>query len=410
MRQTNIVLLVTTWLLVWGGNYSSAQVFLENSFAAGLGTLNGIGFDSDTNTIYVHASFSSTIEMFDITGTNVGSFPDPGQNGNDSDYFFSDVDTNVGGTFVPNGSLLIVEHESGIAQLIAADATTGAVLATQDLEFVTGRLVGGTFSSASGSFFAVDYISDVVYEFVGATGELLNTIPVGDGFDVFYGDIEYNPFDGNLYIVSDSQGLIRVIDTSGNLIVDLDVGIIGVSGMSGISFDFNTGNAWICSTNGSVYQASFSTYVIAPETFSVTQGTYASGELADIRTSDNSDLSIRRSTTDILSRTEFVVESLSPFSSPGSIQILLEGSVFARTDVNQSIDLYDFDSGSWVELDSQNASRFVDQEYIVDATGELTRFVSGENLLRARVRFRSTNPRVQFSSNTDRLSWIIANE
>ena len=95
-----------------------------NSFNPGLGTLNGIGHDDSTGTIYVHANFSDAIELFDHSGNHLGSIPDPGDQGNDSDYFFSSVDTNIGGTTVAAHSLLIIEGET-YPRLLGVDPTSG---------------------------------------------------------------------------------------------------------------------------------------------------------------------------------------------------------------------------------------------------------------------------------------------
>lgn len=148
--------------------------------------------------------------------------------------------------------------------------------------------------------------------------------------------------------------------------------------------------------------------VITPGSFQVTRGTYASGRLGDLATSDNSDLSIRRAINDIQSRTEFEVKSISPLANPASLEFTLEGAVFARSQVTQTIELYDYVASSWELLDSRNANRFSDTTVTVPATGNLSRFVeAGTMCMEARIRYRSANPRQQFSSNTDRTVWTV---
>jgi hypothetical protein len=54
--------------------------------------------------------------------------------------------------------------------------------------------------------------------------------------------------------VSDTQNTIRVMTPDGSFVRDIDVGALGLSGMSGLAFDDNSGEAWVSSTNGTVYR------------------------------------------------------------------------------------------------------------------------------------------------------------
>lgn len=148
--------------------------------------------------------------------------------------------------------------------------------------------------------------------------------------------------------------------------------------------------------------------VVVPDSIVVTQGILAVGTVQELDESDDQDFSIRRSTTDVQSRTEFEVKSTSPFSNASGIQLTVEGSVFARTNVVQTISLYDFLANSWEEVDTRPASRFIDNIVTVEVQGNVARFVeSGTYCLRARFSFASENPRQQFTSNTDLINWTI---
>lgn len=150
------------------------------------------------------------------------------------------------------------------------------------------------------------------------------------------------------------------------------------------------------------------TVVVAPVTAKSTRGVLASGGPAELANSDNVDLAIRRSSTDIQSRTEFEVTAVSPTDQPSSFDITVEGSVFARLDVNQTIELFDYSANVWEEVDTRAASRFIDASATVSAAGVLSRFIEPGTLnIRARVRFNSPNPRQQFTSNTDHFFWEI---
>lgn len=95
---------------------------------------------------------------------------------------------------------------------------------------------------------------------------------------------------------------------------------------------------------------------VTPDSMTVVRGVHASGSAEDLFESDNTDVSIRRATSDIQSRTSFQVTSTSPIANPGRMVVTLEGSVFARSQVTQSIELYDYNSGSWEEVDSRTTT------------------------------------------------------
>ena len=376
---------------------------LPLEFDPGLGVLNGIAFDSSTGLIYLHGTFDTTLEIYSEYGHHVGSIPDPGQNGNESDYSFNSLPTMIGGVPVPANSLIVIENESAVAQLIAADPATGAVFASQDLNFVAGQLVGGTFCDSTGTFYAIDWITDQIYEFDGS-GNLLNLVDAVNNFDVFYGDIEFNPVDGYLYLVSSQHDFIQVLRPNGEYVGEIDVSS-RIGGMSGISFNHVTGDAWISSIFGFAYRWEFVSYSVQPYSFSLTRGTLSAGNLEQLQFSDNNDVSIRRNGSDIQSRTEFEVELVAPLSNPSAMSATLEGSVFARSQITQSLEFYDWSSSAWETIDTRAANRLSDRTDTIDVTGDLSRFIElGTRRIRARIRFQSGNLREQFSSNTDLFS------
>ena len=132
------------------------------------------------------------------------------------------------------------------------------------------------------------------------------------------------------------------------------------------------------------------------------------GGIIELADSDNADLQLTRSSNDVQSRTEFEITGVSPTATPSLFEVELEGSVFARTTVNQTIELFDYATGSWESIDTREASRFSDATSVVAATGDLSRFVDPATLaIRARVRYQSPAARQQFASNTDMFVWTI---
>lgn len=148
--------------------------------------------------------------------------------------------------------------------------------------------------------------------------------------------------------------------------------------------------------------------VVSPDSVVVTHGSSIGSELSRLSESDNQDFSVRRSDVDVQSRTCLELTGFSPFANPVAIELILENSVFARTDVNQAIEMWDYDSSSWELMDSRLARRFVDEVVTVQAEGDLSRFVEeGTQGMKARITMVSTNPRQRFTSNTDQFNWII---
>ena len=86
----------------------------------------------------------------------------------------------------------------------------------------------------------------------------------------------------------------------------------------------------------------------------------------------------------------------------------LEASVFARSVVTQTIELFNYDSGAWEEISLQNASRLSDAtvEVVIDVNA--ARFIHpGSGELRAEIGFLSPQRRQRFTSHVDHFSWTI---
>ena len=144
---------------------------------------------------------------------------------------------------------------------------------------------------------------------------------------------------------------------------------------------------------------------IAPDSFTVEDGTLVSGGLAELAASDNADLSLRRSFGG--TRTEFQVKGVSPVDSPSSFEVTFEGSVTMRGDgVTQTVELFDYDAGEWEVVDSRLAKRF-DTTVQISLGGDLSRFVEANTrCIEAKISYDANNPRT-FSSNTDLFIWTI---
>lgn len=147
---------------------------------------------------------------------------------------------------------------------------------------------------------------------------------------------------------------------------------------------------------------------VLPESVMAIRGNLVSGGTEALADSDDVDLSMQRATSDIQARTEFEASSFSPTASPSFMEVTLEGSVFARSQVDQSIELYNYTAGGWEQVDARAATMTVDSTVTVLLDGDLSRFVEPGTLsVHARISYQSTVARQQFSSNTDQFIWTI---
>jgi hypothetical protein len=154
--------------------------------------------------------------------------------------------------------------------------------------------------------------------------------------------------------------------------------------------------------------------VVVPDFCWVTGGIHVTGDEASLARSDDEDFAVRRSPLDVQApHIEFVVMGTSPTPDPTSFAVTLEGAVFARSPVIQTIELYDFDAAAWVLVDTREATKFVDSTVTVTMQPGITapdfsRFVGRKsNYVEARIRYQSLNPRQNFVSFTDHFVWMI---
>ena len=241
---------------------ASAQVSLVGSFNPGLGQLCDIGFDPLSGNNYIYPCFDTNISEFTSTGALVNSIPRPGVSSNDFGLDFAPESINIDGTIVPSNTLLVINGDDSPETLRGLDKTDGTVLAMLNLP--SASAVGGAYSGIRDSLFTIDFTgSDLIREIDTSNGSQLNSFPSQPAgsptFDIFFGDLDVNQASGNLFLVSDSQNSIRELTDTGTFVRDIDLGGIGIFGMSGIALDEGTDQAWISSTNGTVYLVDLNT-------------------------------------------------------------------------------------------------------------------------------------------------------
>ena len=150
-----------------------------------------------------------------------------------------------------------------------------------------------------------------------------------------------------------------------------------------------------------------------PETFSpdsdtLVRGSILGGTVEDLGASDNVDYRLARNQADIQARIQLELKGTTTIQSPSSFELTVEAGVFARGNITQTIDLYDYDLGAWEEVDVRNAQRVGDSTVVITATGDLARFVDdATGCVETRITWRAAAARASFSANPDFVQWTI---
>ena len=245
---------------------------------------------------------------------------------------------------------------------------------------VTGGYVyRGPISSVQGHYFCIDFVTNNLWSFK------------------FDGTANPGDYDGS--------NMDRFINWSDH--ISTDVGAI--ANLASFAEDAE-GNLYTVGLGGSIFRLVDA--VVPPPiqvtTVQVVNGLLVSGDASSLETSDNMDLVVRRNSLQTNGVVTIDFEATTSVSDPVSFEFCLEAAGFFRSNVVQTIQFYDFDQESFVEVSSGPASRFTDRMVRVDGVGDLSRFVEdGSGAIRTRVVFSSAVRRQQFSTATDKAVWIV---
>jgi hypothetical protein len=270
-------------VLVGWGSPAHGQLTLISQFSPGLGTLVGTGFEPTSDRVWVYADFGATINSYSRSGTAGATVTRPGESANDFDLSFAPVSFTLGTTSVPAGSMLVINGETGTADIHAVNPTTGSVVASLATAFGVSHVVGGAYHPTRGTFFLVqDRVpggteANLIAEVNPITGAVLNTFGTGSStYTINFGDLEVHSGTGNLYLVSSDETTIRELTPTGAFVQELALPA-GVNSLTGLGFDELRGEAWV-SGNGNVYRLGGFTPVPEPATvFGVAAAVLATG-------------------------------------------------------------------------------------------------------------------------------------
>ncbi len=233
---------------------------LASGAATLISTIGPLGFsviavavDPDTGNIFLLPEFGAEIEEYAPDGTFIQSVTRPGANSNDFDLDFSLGPMTINGTAVPAGTLLVFNGDDNPEKLFAVDKTNGSILAEVVLD--SPSLVGGAHIAGTNDIATVQWTGDdSIIRHDADTGISNGTfLPGPQPFDINYGDVDAAEANGNLFLVSDSQQVLRELTDTGLCVRDVDVSTLGISLMAGVAIDDATGLVYISTRNGNVH-------------------------------------------------------------------------------------------------------------------------------------------------------------
>ncbi|GIV01471.1 MAG: hypothetical protein KatS3mg015_0301 [Fimbriimonadales bacterium] len=150
---------------------------------------------------------------------------------------------------------------------------------------------------------------------------------------------------------------------------------------------------------------------VLPSQFTVTRGVLTSGGLTDLFFSDDSYVNVeaRRPTEVAAASVEIEVEGTAPSGTASSLTFVLEAAS-SGAPVRQRIELFNYQSGQWEQVDERNAT-FADTTVEIPVTSNATRFIQpGTRQMRARIGFHDRGVTfVNWGARYDQVRWLVAN-
>jgi hypothetical protein len=179
------------------------------------------------------------------------------------------------------------------------------------------------------------------------------------------------------------------------------------------STDLATANSLSNSVSVLLNQCGADGSSIAPDAFTVFRGFYQSGDLSDVRESDDSYLKFNPGIT--MFPTEppvwIAFEGTLPFDNPQDLSVTLEASV-NTVGISQTIEMFNWNSQQYELVDTHSASFNSDSVVTVDLTGNVTDYVEvGTGTVKSRVGWKKSGLIILFPWTVciDQVVWSVAN-
>ncbi len=249
---------ILLFLLSISTNLSFGQITILNSFnPTNLSSLCGIGYDPINAKVWVYGCSSDSISCFSTSGVLQFSIPAAGESANDVDIEIAPVPLSINGNNYPQGQLLFVNGETGVAEIYVLNNSNGTLLDSLSTKFGNSHVVGGSYHPARNTFFLVQdnvpstALQNLITEIDPLNGDTLNIFQITNSFNVSFGDIEIGS-NGNLFVVSSAEDSIAEFTPTGSLVQMHDLPT-GINSPSGIALDCPNGEAWVANNNGVIY-------------------------------------------------------------------------------------------------------------------------------------------------------------
>ncbi len=151
--------------------------------------------------------------------------------------------------------------------------------------------------------------------------------------------------------------------------------------------------------------------IVTPDDWNAFRGSHASGDISDVQESDDSYLKFNPGLT--LSSTEPPVwiefDGTLPADRPTSLTVKLEATA-NTVGITQSIEMFNWDTGQYEEVDSQAASLNNDSVVTVDLTANIVNYVEvGTGLVKTRTGWRATGIVFLYpwTISIDQVAWTV---
>lgn len=213
------------------------------------GTLNAIAFDAAADELFVLTSGNSISVLDASTGLTDRTLPITGGSDSFDLQIISEAIT-LNGTALPAGSLISINRAGEIRAFDKTDGTLLAAVSTSS----SSNIVGGSYNAVTDTFFAVDFLTNEVFEFSIADGSELSRFDIDDVFPelVNFGDIAVDPATGDLLVVGSSRNTLLRLGTDGDL-KDAVALPAGVNALSGIAIA-DSDEVWVTETTGDIFK------------------------------------------------------------------------------------------------------------------------------------------------------------
>lgn len=267
-----LALVALVALLVANQKAIAALAEISSFDPAGVGSIVGLGYDQTTDTVWVRGNAAATLRQYSRTGSFLRAIDSPGEdNSDDFDIEFAREQFTFGAArdSLPEGTLLAINGQAGVAEIYAVDKTNGIVLATLTTKFGADGVVGGAYHPGRNTFFLVqsrqatgDAGDNFIAEIDPIDGEVvkinniansfrIDAIPGLELFEVNFGDLDINAA-GNLLVVSSDESIIAEITPTGSLVQVIALPA-GISLVSGLGVDDGRGQFWVSDALGDVH-------------------------------------------------------------------------------------------------------------------------------------------------------------